>query len=50
MTSKSADQNADRVQDLRDQRDRETDPAKRAELDRQVREAESGTPGTQTQQ
>ena len=52
--TKTPDQNADRAQDLRDQRDRETDPTRRADLDRQVREAESGTsdpsqPGT-TQQ
>lgn len=46
MTSKDSDQNADRVQDLRDQRDRETDPAKRAELDRQISEAEAGTQST----
>lgn len=45
--NKNPEQNADRVQDLRDQRDRETDPTRRAELDRQVRDAEAGTPGAQ---
>ena len=47
MTSKTPDQNADRVQDLRDQRDRETDTARRSEFDQQIRDAEAAGQGQQ---
>lgn len=40
----------DRVRDLRERRDRATDPAEREDLDRQVREAESGAQNEQNPQ